>query len=428
MFDFQISKKLGNARLSKLTTPHGVIGGPFFQFVATQAVIRGMTFAEDLEKMSVQIVLANTYHLHLRPGEDIVAQAGGLHSFMGWGGPITTDSGGYQVFSLADKAKLTADSVTFCSPIDGSSHTLTPEKAIQIQAKLGADIIMPLDVCTPFKASYKEVKKAVEQTTEWAKRCKEEYGRGNKARVARQRATQPEGIPRGLAQSAGEAELTEGLGESAETGPARSQALYGIVQGGVYPDLREQSSAALRKLDFFGYCIGGELREGKEKKLAQVVKFTAQLLPEDKPRYLMGYGQPEDILEAVRSGVDQFDCVLPMRSGRHGLVYYPPGKDIEAGWQAMSGEIGRCLADPARPIESSALYQTADIAKSSWARDFSLFSAGHPVIEKPYTKAYVHHLMRAEIPSAIRLTVLHNMYYYVRLMAAIRDAIKDASA
>ncbi|MEX1112464.1 MAG: tRNA guanosine(34) transglycosylase Tgt, partial [Candidatus Andersenbacteria bacterium] len=360
--------------------PHGAVQGPFFQFVATQAAIRGMVFPEDLEAMEVQIVLANTYHLHLRPGEDVIAQAGGLHGFMNWNGPITTDSGGYQLFSLGakhetkDGVKVTEDSVTFRSPMDGSLHTFTPETAIQIQAKLGADIIMPLDVCTPYRVTHEDVLRAVDQTTQWAKRCKAEH---------------------------------EAL--------AAPQALYGIVQGSVYPDLRQRSAEQLRELDFFGYSIGGELQERGEKQIESVVRETTKHLPHDKPRYLMGYGTPEDIVGAVRSGVDHFDCVLPIRNARHGQLFYD--LNIE--------ELTQLLQDPERPIIQSDLYTRIDIRKSAYARDFSLLSANHPVIRKPYTKAYLHHLMRAEVPSGSRLAVLHNIWFYVQFMKAIRTVIQQ---
>ncbi len=374
MFSFEVTKKLHDARRSVLTTPHGAIEGPFFQFVATQAAIRGMVFPEDLEKMNVQIVLSNTYHLHLRPGEDLVEKAGHLHGFMKWDGPITTDSGGYQVFSLAAHSKVTENDVTFKSPLDGSSHTLTPESAIQIEAKLGADIIMPLDVCTPYSATRNEIEAAVEQTTRWAKRCVAEYER---------------------------------------LGISDKQALYGIVQGGVFPDLRERSAKELQEIGFFGYSIGGELREGKETQLAHVVRETTKHLPEDSPRYLMGYGTPMDIVEAVRAGVDQFDCVLPIRNARHGQIFYDLDKE----------ELRKLLEDPTRELKKEVLYKVVDITKAPFADDHSEFSPGHPVIQKPYTKAYVHHLMRAEVPSATRLTVLHNINFYVQLMQAIRDII-----
>lgn len=374
MFAFEVKKKLHRARLTELVTPHGKIPGPFFQFVATQAVIRGAAFAEDLEKMGVDIVLANTYHLHLRPGEEIVSEAGGLHSFMQWDRPITTDSGGYQVFSLGNNVKLTEDSVQFRAPLDGNLYEISPEKAIQIQATLGADFIMPLDVCTPFGATDVEVAAAVEQTTVWARRCKTEFGR---------------------------------------LGLVGKQALYGIVQGGVYSELRKQAAQEIQDVGFFGYSIGGELREGNEKRIAEIVSVTTPSLPENAPRYLMGYGTPADIVAAVREGVDQFDCVLPIRNARHGQLFYDLSLE----------ELRVCLHDPERPIESEKLYRRIDITKRDFARDFSLFSPGHPVMQKPYTKAYVHHLMRAEVPSATRLTVMHNVYFYVQLMKSIREII-----
>lgn len=378
MFNFTVEKKLNRARLSRLTTPHGKIEGPFFQFVATQAAIRGMVMAEDLKAMDVQIVLSNTYHLHLRPGEDIVREAGGLHGFMQWDKPITTDSGGYQVFSLGKHVKIDPDGVTFRAPLDGSLQRFTPESTMHIESKLGPDIIMPLDVCTPFKADYAQVQEAVNLTTEWAKRCKAEY---------------------------------ETL--QADSNNPR-QALYGIVQGGVFPDLREQAANQLKEIGFFGYSIGGELREGSEKELASVVWPTTKHLPEDAPRYLMGYGTPEDIIEAVRAGVDQFDCVLPIRNARHGQLFY----------NLNTEELEKCLLDPERPVKKENLYTAIDITKSPFMRDFSAFSQNHPLMKEGYTKAYVHHLMRAEPPSGLRLAVLHNIFFYVQLMKTIREVIR----
>ena len=378
MFGFEVEKQLNRARLSKLTTPHGTIEGPFFQFVATQAAIRGMVMAEDLEAMGVQIVLSNTYHLHLRPGEDTVKEAGGLHGFMQWDKPITTDSGGYQVFSLGKHVKIDPDGVTFRAPLDGSLQRFTPESTIQIESKLGPDITMPLDVCTPFKANHGEVEEAIKLTTEWAKRCKAEHDRL----------------------------------QADDSNPR--QALYGIVQGGVFPDLREQAANLLKEIGFFGYSIGGELREGKEKALAAVVWPTTKHLPEDAPRYLMGYGTPEDIVEAVRAGVDQFDCVLPIRNARHGQLFYNLNKE----------ELEKCLLDPERPVVKEQLYATINITKSPFAKDFSSFSSAHPLMKEGYSKAYVHHLLRAEPPSGLRLAVLHNIFFYVQLMETIREVIR----
>lgn len=372
MFSFKIIKHLHQARLTELITPHGVIEGPFFQFVATQAAIRGQVFSEDLEKLGVQIVLANTWHLHLRSGEDAVAQAGGLHAFMQWDKPITTDSGGYQVFSLAAGRTLDANSVTFRSPLDGSLSRLTPESAVFIQQKLGADIIMPLDVCTPFKASREEVAAAVGQTVDWARRCKQ-----------------------------------------AHVG-AQSSVLYGIVQGGVYADLREKCAAALREIGFFGYAIGGELRASGENAMEEGLAMTVPHLPLEAPRYHMGAGAPCDIVRSVRLGVDHFDCVLPVRNARHGKLYYDLNLE----------ELAACLLDPDRPVRPTALYRTMDLRQSRYRLDQQIFSLGNPVIGRLYTRAYVHHLLRAEPPSGYRLAVLHNIYFYVQLMKACREVLR----
>lgn len=376
MFRFDITHRLNAARVTTLTTPHGLVSGPFFQFVATQAAIRGMVFSEDLERLEAQVVLANTYHLHIRPGAEVVADNGGLHGFMQWDKPVTTDSGGYQVFSLGQHVELDEEGVTFRAPLDGTQHRLTPEGVIDIQGKLGADIIMPLDVCTPFRASHEEVAAAVDQTTRWAQRSKERW-----------------------------TELTEGSGHR--------QALYGIVQGGLYPDLRERSATTLQKIGFFGYSIGGELRDADEQRMEEGVRLTAALLPDDAPRYLMGAGTPEDIVRAVRLGIDQFDCVLPVRNARHGKIY----RDLNVA------ELARCLRDPERPVVPTVLYHTVDMRKSAVARDLSVFAAGNPVISKPYSMAYVHHLLRAEAPSGVRLTVLNNIYFYVKLMQEIRSVL-----
>lgn len=379
MFSFEVKKQLGKARLSELTTPHGVILGPFFQFVATQGAIRGQVMSEDMETLGVDIMLANTYHMHLRPGEEVVEQAGGLHGFMQWNKPLTTDSGGYQVFSLGKHVKIDEDGVTFQSPLDGGSHRFTPEIVMQIQAKLGPDIVMPLDVCTPFSASREEVDRAIVQSTAWAVRCKEELQK-----------------------------ISAGL-------PADRQALYGIVQGGVYPELREKAAELLTQIGFFGYSIGGELQEGGEKEIKSIVGITAEKLPKNAPRYLMGYGKPEDILEAVRFGIDQFDCVLPVRNARHGQIFSKLNKQ----------ELEKCLQDPQYPIDPKKLYTVIDITKSAFANNKDIFAPNNPVIHKPYTNSYIHHLMRAEAPSGMRLAVLANISFYVELMKSIREIIAE---
>ena len=245
---------------------------------------------------------------------------------------------------------------------------------MQIQAKLGADIVMQLDVCTDFRATHKEVEEAVEQSLKWAKRCKEEHER---------------------------------LGTS--------QALYGIMQGGVYMDLREKSAEGLRDLGFFGYSIGGEMRDADGSAIEEGVPRLAPLLPEDAPRYVMGSGAPEDIVTLVRVGFDQFDCVLPVRHARHGKLYRNLNKEV----------LREYLLDPERPVVASDFYETLDIKKTENARDWSVFSPGNPAIDKPYTVGYVHHLMRTEMPNGFRLAVLNNMWFYVELLRGLREVIEE---
>ncbi len=376
-FKFEIERKLGRARRGQITTPHGRVETPFFQFVATQAAIRGQVFTEDLEALGVQVVLSNTYHLHLRPGEDLVAEAGGLHGLMQWPGVMTTDSGGYQVFSLGKNVTRDEEGVTFRSPLDGKEYRLTPESVMKIEEKLGADMIMPLDVCTPYRAEREEVAAAVRVTQLWAKRCCDEH-----ARLQAERSNQ--------------------------------QALYGILQGGVYPDLREKAAEGLAELGFFGHAVGGELRDGEESAMGMQLDYIADLLPSDGPRYVMGAGAPEDIVRAVRSGLDQFDTVFPVRNARHGRVY----RNLNVNY------LEEVLMDPEQPVEADRLYQAVNVKRAEFARDWSEFSPGNPAIKKPYTVAYVHHLFRAEAPSGFRLAVLHNMHFYLDLMRSIRAAIE----
>jgi len=294
---------------------------------------------------------------------------------------VRIDSGGYQVFSLGKRLQLDEDGVTFRSPLDGSEHRLTPELAIEIQTKLGADIIMPLDIATSFTATREEVEAAVQQTAVWARRCLAEH-----ERLAAQRA-QP-------------------------------QALYGIVQGGLWEDLRQQAAAELTSLDFFGYSIGGELRDAEGSRMEEGAAMTTRYLPAEKPRYLMGAGAPADIVRAVRVGVDQFDCVLPLRDARHGRVYRELNEE----------ELVACLRDPERPVEPERLYRAIDIEQSRHVRDWSEFGPDNPAITSAYTVGYVHHLFRAEPPSGYRLAVLNNMHFYVRLLRLIRETIAEYGA
>lgn len=336
------------ARLGELTTPHGVVETPVFMPVGTQATVKTMT-PEEVWDAGGRIILGNTYHLYLRPGHDLVAEAGGLHSFMHWGGPILTDSGGFQVFSLGPLRKVEEEGVWFRSHIDGSEHYFSPEKAVEIQESLGSDIAMAFDECAPYPCSHEYALKAVERTTRWADRCRKAHRR-------------------------------------------EKQALFGIIQGGVFADLRRKSAGELLEMDFPGYGIGG-LSVGEPKDLMyETLESTVPLIPADRPRYLMGVGSPDCLLEGVARGVDMFDCVLPTRIARNGTVFTHDGKLV-----VRNAEYARDF----RPLDPECGCYTC----------------------RNYTRAYIRHLIKANEILGVRLTTIHNLYFILTLMHKIREAI-----
>jgi len=284
-FEVVVGSRCGHARVGYLHTPHGVIETPAFMPIGTQATVKTLS-QEELEQLGYRLILANTYHLYLRPGAERIARLGGLHRFMSWQGAILTDSGGYQIFSLAPLRQIDEEGVTFRSHIDGSTHRLTPERAVEVQLLLGSDIMMALDECPPYPADYDEVAQATERTYRWAVRCKQAW-------------------------------LQAGEGKGA---------LFGIIQGGVHETLRQQSIEQLTELNLPGYAIGGVSVGEPVELMRAMVEYTAPRLPADRPRYLMGVGTPEDIQHAVACGVDLFDCVLPTRLGRHGAVFTSRGR------------------------------------------------------------------------------------------------------
>jgi len=338
------------ARLGRLVTAHGAVETPCFMPVGTQGTVKAM-LPRDLHEIGCQILLGNTYHLYLRPGHEVIRRLGGLHRFMGWRGPILTDSGGYQVFSLGAMRKITEEGAKFQSHLDGTNHLLTPEKSIEIQEALGSDIAMVLDECIPSHAPREYVQSSTERTVRWAERCL--------------RARNPNG----------------------------QQLLFGIVQGGVFEQLRRWCVHALVSMPFDGFAVGGlGIGEGEEQ-LYSIGAFTAKLLPRDRPRYLMGVGRPEDIVQAVRAGFDMFDCVIPTRNARNGTLYTFTGKV----------NIKRAeFADDPRPVdERCGCYACQNLSR-----------------------AYLRHLyMAGEILSA-QLNTLHNLYFYHRLMEQCREAIR----
>ncbi len=341
-----------NARLGVLHLPHGDIETPVFMPVGTQATVKAMTPDELKNEVKAKIILGNTYHLFLRPGHELIKEAGGLHQFMNWDGNILTDSGGFQVFSLGALRKITEEGVEFRSHIDGTKKFISPEKSMEIQNALGSDIMMAFDECAPYGASYAYVKNSMERTTRWAKRCKEYHQAVEK------------------------------------------QALFGIVQGGFYKDLREKSANDLTKLDFPGYAIGGISVGEPKEEFIDILRYTAPLLPQEKPRYLMGVGSPDYLIESAIAGIDMCDCVLPTRMARNGtaLTHY-----------------GRLNLLNAKHIHA---FETLD-------QDCDCYTC------KNYTKAYIHHLFKAKEILGARLLSIHNLRFLVHLMEDIRTAIQE---
>ncbi|MFC7060751.1 tRNA guanosine(34) transglycosylase Tgt [Halobacillus seohaensis] len=343
--------KQTGARLGKVHTPHGSFETPMFMPVGTLATVKTMS-PEELERMGAQIILSNTYHLWLRPGEDIVEEAGGLHKFMNWDGSILTDSGGFQVFSLSDLRQIEEEGVHFRNHISGEKLFLSPEKAMHIQNSLGADIMMAFDECPPYPAEHHYMKKSVERTSRWAERCLEGHKKPDQ------------------------------------------QGLFGIIQGGEYEDLRRQSAQDLTSLDFPGYAIGG-LSVGEPKDVMnRVLDFTTPLLPDGKPRYLMGVGSPDSLIDGSIRGIDMFDCVLPTRIARNGT----------------------CMTSQGRLV----------VRNAKFARDF------RPIDEecdcytcRNYSRAYIRHLVKSSETFGFRLTTYHNLYFLLKLMSQVREAIRE---
>lgn len=343
--------KQSGARLGRLHTPHGVIDTPAFMPVGTQATVKTMS-PEELKQMDAHIILSNTYHLFLRPGHDIVREAGGLHKFMNWDRPILTDSGGFQVFSLSKLRKITEEGVHFRNHLNGDKLFISPEVAMEIQNALGSDIMMAFDECPPYPADYDYVDKSLERTTRWAERCLQSHARPH------------------------------------------DQALFGIVQGGMYADLRKKSAAQLTSMDFPGYAIGG-LSVGESKELMYgMLESTVPILPTGKPRYLMGVGSPDALLEGAIRGVDMFDCVLPTRIARNGTVMTSGGRLVAKGAK---------LARDYGPLDPQCGCYTCT----------------------NYSRAYLRHLLKADETFGIRLTTYHNLYFLLDLMRNVRQAIAE---
>ncbi|WP_265919604.1 tRNA guanosine(34) transglycosylase Tgt [Cupriavidus nantongensis] len=357
MLNFELLTTDGNARRGRVTLNHGVVETPIFMPVGTYGSVKAMSPLE-LNEIGAQIILGNTFHLWLRPGLDVVNAHDGLHRFIGWDKPILTDSGGFQVFSLGDLRKITEDGVTFASPVNGDKLFLSPEISMQIQRTLNSDIVMQFDECTPYEidgrpATHEEAAKSMRMSLRWAKRSRDEFER-----------------------------------------LANPNALFGIVQGGMYEDLRDESLAGLSELDFHGFAIGG-LSVGEPKEdMMRVLEHVAPRLPANKPHYLMGVGTPEDLVAGVAAGVDMFDCVMPTRNARNGWLFTRYG-DVKIKNAAHRN-------DP-RPLDESCACYTC--------RNFS--------------RAYLHHLHRVGEILGARLNTIHNLHYYLQLMREVREAIEQ---
>ncbi len=348
-FSFRVLARDGAARAGRMGTGHGEVSTPAFMPVGTQATVKAVT-PEELRGCGAQIVLCNTYHLYLRPGHELIRDLGGLRRFMHWDGPILTDSGGFQVFSLSGLRRVDDEGVRFRSHLDGSSHLLTPEKSMEIQAALGSDVAMVLDECPPLPSAREKVEEAVRRTSLWAARCREAYRGGG--------------------------------------------AVFGIVQGGTSADLRERSARDLLALDFPGYAIGGVSVGEPPDAIAAVARSTAALLPGERPRYLMGVGRPQDLVEAVAAGCDLFDCVLPTRNARNGALFTSEGR-VNIKQERYRRDGG--------PLDPRCACETC----------------------RNYSRAYLRHLFLSNEILASRLHTIHNLTYYLGLMAGMRRAIAE---
>ncbi len=345
-----VDKNCG-ARRGIVHTPHGDIQTPIFMPVGTQATVKSMTPEELKNDVKAQIILGNTYHLYLRPGHKLIKQAGGLHKFMNWDKPILTDSGGFQVFSLSGLRKINEEGVTFNSHLDGSKHLFTPEKVMEIEEALGSDIMMAFDECCPYPSSYEYTKKSMERTTRWAQRCKKAHTTTN-------------------------------------------QGLFGIIQGGFYKDLRKISTEDLIKLDFPGYAIGGISVGEPKPEFLDILRYTTPLMPENKPRYLMGVGTPDYLIESALAGIDMCDCVLPTRLARHGTALTSKGKIV--------------------------------IRNATYEKDWGKLDEECDCYTcQNYSRAYIRHLVKTNEILGIRLISMHNLRFLTRLMENVREAIEQ---
>lgn len=359
---FRVIKTEGHARRGEFTCPHGTVQTPVFMNVGTQGAIKGGIAAPELKELGCQIELSNTYHLHVRPGDELIRRRGGLHRFMNWDGPILTDSGGFQIFSLAELRKIKEEGVSFNSHIDGRKIFMGPEESVRIQSNLGSDIAMAFDECVKIPSPYDYFDKSCDRTYRWLVRCRDELGRLNAL---------PDAVNPG-------------------------QVLFGINQGGVYPDLRIRHMRQIAELGLPGYAIGGLAVGETHREMYDTIEIVEEYMPKDVPRYLMGVGTPSNIIECVMRGVDFFDCVMPARNGRHGHLYT---------WDGVININNAKYAEDDGPIDPQ---------------------CGCPVC-RGYSRAYLRHLFRAEEILALRFGVIHNLYFFNNLMERIRYELDEGT-
>ncbi len=357
---FTLKKTEGKARRGEFVTPHGTIQTPVFMNVGTQGAIKGGISAEDLERIGTRVELSNTYHLHIRPGDELIRKMGGLHKFMTWNGPILTDSGGFQIFSLAQLRKIKEEGVYFSSHVDGRKIFMGPEESMQIQSNLGSDIAMAFDECIEIPSPYDYVANSCDRTYRWLVRCKAELDRLN----------------------------------SLEETVNRGQVLFGINQGATFADLRIKHMQQIAELDLAGYAIGGLAVGETHQEMYETIEVVEEYMPKDKPRYLMGVGTPSNIIEAVARGVDFFDCVMPSRNGRHGHMFT---------WNGIINIKNQKYMYDERPVDEN---------------------CGCPLCTR-FSRSYLRHLFKADEMLAMRLAVVHNLYFYNELTAKIREAIDN---
>lgn len=361
MLSFKVERKdkISKARAGIFKTAHGEVETPVFMPVGTQGTVKAVNPEYLKNHIDAKIVLSNTYHLYLRPGTEVLEKAGGLHRFMNWDRPILTDSGGFQIFSLADLRHLKKDGVEFKSHLDGSKHFFTPQKVIEIQRSVGSDLMMVLDECTPYPCDYEYAKKSIRLTTEWAK-------------------------------------LAKNVFENSKPKYGFDQYLFGIIQGSTYSDLREQSAKEIVNMEFDGYAIGGLAVGEPTETMYEIVNFTTDIMPEDKPRYLMGVGRPENLLEAIERGIDMFDCVMPTRNARNAYLFT---------WNGVLSMRNNRYKDDFSPVDDTCDCYTC----------------------KNFTRAYLRHLFIAKEILALELSSIHNLFFYLNLMRTARKKIIDGT-